>query len=56
MWSIWALLPGHDSSTSSRDGAGWSRIAAGLTQENAEQFAASLLFQGRAMAEKEEER
>lgn len=35
---------------------GWSRIAAGLTREAAELFAAHLLFQGRAMAEKEEER
>lgn len=33
---------------------GWSRIAAGLTQEHAETFAASLLFRGRAMTDKEE--
>lgn len=47
-WSVWMLFPGEA-------GGGWSRIAAGLTQVEAERFAAALLFRGRAMADKEEE-
>ena len=41
-WSVWMLFPGEA-------GGGWSRIAGGLTQADAEKFAAALLFQGRAM-------
>lgn len=41
-YSIWMKMPLDD-------GGGWSRIAGGLSQEDAERFAAAMLFPARAM-------
>lgn len=41
MWSVWMLMPDKAS--------GWSRVAGGLAQEDAERFAAAMLFPARAM-------
>lgn len=44
-WCVWAQLPNNP---------GWSRIAAGLEQRDAERFVSAMAFPARAMPENEE--
>lgn len=44
-WCIWMKVPATE---------GWSRVAAGMSQEDAERFAKVLLFPARAMPDSED--
>ena len=51
-WCVWALLPGYERGNQTL-GTGWSQVAAGITQEQAEWMAGALHFSARAMPDRE---
>lgn len=52
-WAVWTRLPGYTGTLKTHDGAGWSRIAASLTETEAHWLANEIFFPSRAMQDAE---
>jgi len=47
-WCVWSKIPRAGQASAGRK-EGWSRVAGGLTQDEAQWFAEKIFFQARAM-------